>query len=175
VLLVLLLAAVHQLNTARVRELAESNPGFADVLESQQIATETTLATGAVIYLLGVLAIGLVHSGRVMGALFAINRRLRRLGEGDVSSDLKLRRGDFFQDVAVACNGAVAELRRQATDDLADLNDLISALDRSPQAGPLRDGLRETLSELRDRKRRLLGIADDGAKAHLRLVEQGRG
>jgi methyl-accepting chemotaxis protein len=176
VLLVFLLAAVHQVNTVRVRELAEANPGFADVLDSQQIAMESTLAMGAVFYLFGVLTVGLVHSGRLMGSLFAIHRRLRRVSEGDVSTPFKLRRGDYFQDVTEAFNAATAELRRQAGEDLADVDDLISILDRSPNAGPLRDGLRETLVEVRERKRRLLGLPhEDVGRARLRLVEPGRG
>jgi len=174
VLLIFLLAAVHQINTVRVRELAEANPGFSDVLDSQQIAMEATLAIGAVFYLFGVLAVGLVHSGRLMGALFAIHRRIRRLGEGDVTTPLKLRRGDYFQDVTEAFNSATAELRRRAGEDLADVDDLISVLERSPHAGPLRDGLRETLVEVRERKRRLLGVQEDAGRSRLRLVEPGR-
>jgi len=173
VLLVLLLSAVHQINLVRVHELSETNPGFADVLEAQQIAMETTLAIGAVFYVFGLLAIGLVHSGRLMGALFAIERRLRRIGEGDVTTALRLRRGDYFQDITESFNAATAELRRQAGQDLADVDDLLSALDRSPNAGPLRDGLRATLAEMRDRKRQLLRIADDHSRSRLRLVEPG--
>jgi len=106
-------------------------------------------------------------------ALFAIERRLRRIGEGDVTTALRLRRGDYFQDITESFNAATAELRRQAGQDLADVDDLLSALDRSPNAGPLRDGLRATLAEMRDRKRQLLRIADDHSRSRLRLVEPG--
>jgi len=174
VLLVFLLAAVHQINTVRVRELAEANPGFSDVLDSQQVAMETTLALGAVFYLFGILTVGLIHSGRLMGSLFAIHRRLRRLSEGDVTTPFKLRRGDYFQDVTEAFNAATAELRRQAGEDLADVDDLISVLDRSPHAGPLREGLRETLAEVGERKRRLLCLQEEAGRSRLRLVEPGR-
>src|SRR5262249_4044532 len=154
VLLVLLLAGMHQLNLVRVHELAEANPGFSDVLEAQQVAMETSLAIGGVFYVFGVLAIGVIHSGRLMGALFAIHRRSRRLGEGDVVPPLRLRRGDYFQDVAEAFNRTTAELKRQAEEDLADVEDLLSILDRSPYAGALRDGLRQSITDLRDRKRK---------------------
>jgi len=174
ILLVILLAVVHRINDSRVRVLSQTNPGFSDVLDAQQIDMETTLAAGAVVYLFGLLAIGLIHSGRTMGALFAIHRSLRRLEEGDVTTVLKLRRGDYFQDVAAAFNRANGEVRRQAEEDLADVDDLLSILDRSPHAGPLRDGLRETLLEVRDRKRKLLGKAQAEVGGHLRLVETAR-
>ena len=174
VLLVLLLAFVHRMNAAQVRDLTESNPAFGDVLEAQASGMETTLAMGAIVYLFGVLAVGLVHSRRLMGALFAMNRRLRRFVDGDLAADFRLRRGDYFHDVADSINSLASELRRQAMEDLADVDDLISVLDRSPQAGPLRDGLRGTLAGIRNRKRRLGDLPEQEPPARPRLVEAAR-
>jgi len=158
-LLVAFLAAVHQINRTRTAELEQANPAFSEALESHATDMETTIAAGAVIYLFGVLLVGLIHSRRLMGALFAMRRRIRRLAEGDLATRFRLRRSDYFHDVAESINEAAAAFQRDASADLADLNDLISILDRSPHAGPLRDGLRGTLEEMRARKRQLLGAA----------------
>lgn len=162
-LLVAYLAVVHQINLAKTAELAQANPAFREAIEAQAAGLETTLAAGAVLYLFGVLVVGLVHSRRLMGALFAMHRRIRRLAEGDLATRFRLRRGDYFHDVAESINEAAAEFHRQAAADLADLTDLIAILDRSPHAGPLRDGLRESLEEMRARKSRLLKLGGEPA------------
>lgn len=163
VMLVLLLAAVHQLNDATTRDLAVSSPGARDLLETQALVMETTLATGAIFYLFGLLAIGLIHSRRLMGALFAMHRRIRRIAEGDLVAPMRLRRNDYFHDVADSINDVVTGLRIQAQEDLADVSDLLAVLERSPYAGPLRDGLMEGLEQIRARKRELLGVDESPA------------
>lgn len=160
VLLVLLLAAVHQINARETGSLMTANPAFADALEAQSLSMETTFATGAIFYLFGLLAVGLIHSRRLMGALFALHRRIRQLGEGDLSPGFRLRRGDYFHDVAESLNETVACCQSRAREDLADVDDMISILERSPHAGPLRDGLICALEEMRDRKRDLLGMRE---------------
>jgi len=156
VLLVVYLAVIHQITMARAAELAQANPAFREAIDAQAAGQEATLAIGAVFYLLGVLVVGLVHSRRLMGALFAMHRRIRKLAEGDLATRFRLRRGDYFHDVAESINEAAAEFHRQAASDVADLTDIIAILDRSPHAGPLRDGLRESLDEMRARKLRLM-------------------
>ena len=91
------------------------------------------------------------------------------IGAGDPSRVLYLVVGAMlwsflsvlFHDVAESLNEAVSHFRNQARDDLADVEDLIAILDRSPYAGPLRDGLRETLVGMRRRKLTLLGRAEE--------------
>ncbi|HXI03047.1 MAG TPA: hypothetical protein VNI57_07700 [Candidatus Saccharimonadales bacterium] len=161
VMLVLLLAAVHGLNEGAAQQLAATNPALQEVLASQSKGMDATLATGAIFYLLGILGVGLVHSRRLMGALFAIHRRVRMLGEGDLVTPFRLRRGDYFHDVADSIRETISTLRMQAREDLADVQDLMSILDRSPYAGPLREGLRGTLEQMALRKRSLLGIQDE--------------
>ncbi len=163
-MLLALLSVVHRWNEAATRELAEANPGFQAVLESHSSALESTLALGAVFYIFGLLAVGLVHSRRMMGALFSMHRRIRKVAEGDLISRLRLRRGDYFHDVADSINDAISTLRMQAHEDLADVTDLLAILDKSPYAGPLREGLRETLETIRERKRALLGVVEDPAR-----------
>jgi methyl-accepting chemotaxis protein len=158
VLLVVLVSAVHQIATAKTRELVALNPDSADLLAAQSGFLESTVASAAILYLFGVLAVGLIHSRRLMGALFAMNRRIRRLAQGDLASTLRLRRNDYFHDVADGINDAAGVFKRQAEEDLADVNDIISLLDRSPQAVTLQERVRESLTVLRDRKRRLLGM-----------------
>jgi methyl-accepting chemotaxis protein len=160
VMLVLLLAAVNQLNDATTRDLARTNPGATELLEAQSLVMQTTLATGAIFYLFGVLAVGLIHSRRLMGALFAMHRRIRGIAEGDLAAPMRLRRNDYFHDVADSINDVVSGLRMQAQEDLADVNDLLAVIERSPYAGPLRDGMRESLEQIRDRKRLLLGLEE---------------
>jgi methyl-accepting chemotaxis protein len=157
VLLVLLVAFVHHVAAVGTRDLSLRHPAGRDVLQDQAVFIETALAAGAVVCMFGVLAVGLVHSRRLIGALFAMHRRIVRLAEGDLDSPMRLRRGDYFHDVAEAINDAAASFRAQAREDLADADDLISILDRSPHAGPLREGIRDTLVRLRERKRTLLG------------------
>lgn len=163
-MLIALLAVVHNWNEAATKELSEANPGIQAVLETQASELETTLALGATFYIFGLLTVGLVHSRRMMGALFAMHRRIRRLAEGDMVSRLRLRRGDYFHDVADSINDAVSALRMQAHEDLADVTDLIAILDKSPYAGPLREGLRETLETIRQRKVAILGIPEEASR-----------
>jgi hypothetical protein len=174
ILLVVLLTGLHHLTEARTRELAAANPGYADVLAAQSAQTEAALATGAIVYLFGILAIGLMHSRRMMGALFAIHRRILRLADGDLTTVLRLRRGDYFHDVAEAINTATLSARHEAEVDLADTDDLISILDHSPAAVGLRDGLRQTLVEIRARKRRLLDLEETPELRRLQVIEGGK-
>jgi methyl-accepting chemotaxis protein len=172
VLLVLLLATVHQINATRTSELMQANPAFSEALEAQALGIETTVAIGAVFYLFGLLIVGLVHSRLLMGALFAMHRRIRALAEGDLSGGFRLRRGDYFHDVAESINEAASAFRNQAREDLADVDDLIAVLDRSPYAGPLRDGLHETLEGVRSRKLVLLGrVQERAGKGAGKVVE----
>lgn len=174
VLLVLLVSAVHQLASVRTRDLVLAQPEYRSVLEEQAAFIEQSLALGAIVYLFGIMAVGIVHSRRVMGALFAMNRRIRRLAAGDLTSTLRLRRGDYFHDVADGINEATEAFRRAAAEDLADVDDLVHLLDRSPHAGPLSDRLRESLLAIKERKAQLLDLPLEQGGPILETAGSGR-
>jgi methyl-accepting chemotaxis protein len=61
---------------------------------------------------------GLRFSHRVVGPIFAFNRHLNWVKEGNYSRDLKLREGDEFVNLAITFNAMQSSLRRRAREDL---------------------------------------------------------
>jgi hypothetical protein len=174
VLLVILVAAVHHLASIRTHDLASTHPEHRSVLEDQARFIEQSLALGAIVYLFGIMGIGIIHSRRVMGALFAMDRRIRRLASGDLTSTLTLRRGDYFHDVADGINEASEALRRAASEDLADIDDLVHLIDRSPHGGPLSGRVRESLLAIKDRKAHMLDLPVERGLPALETAGSGR-
>lgn len=62
------------------------------------------LVGGSAVFLVGVLAIGILESHRTAGAAYAIRRAIDQLRHGETGARVRLRRGDHLQDLARAVN-----------------------------------------------------------------------
>jgi len=62
------------------------------------------LLLGSVVFLGGVVVVGLLESHRTAGAALAIRRAVDRLREGQSQARVRLRRGDHLQDLARSIN-----------------------------------------------------------------------
>ncbi|MDD3448479.1 MAG: methyl-accepting chemotaxis protein [Gammaproteobacteria bacterium] len=88
------------------------------------------------------------ESHRLAGPMFAINRRLERLGDGDLHSRLSLRQGDHFHEIAEALNSSVGMLR-QRIETIASLVDILNHhTDPDGEAGRALARLRVELEHL---------------------------
>lgn len=81
----------------------------------------TTLVVGGMVGLLTLLV-----SHRIAGPMFRFESDLKRMGEGDLSHRVRIRKGDQFQDLATALNSLAQGLNteiRQLSDGLSELED----------------------------------------------------
>lgn len=70
------------------------------------------LLVGSGVFLLGVLAVGVMESHRTAGAAFAIRRTVDQLRLGDRGARVRLRRGDHLQELARAVNELAESLEK---------------------------------------------------------------
>ena len=77
-------------------------------------------------------------SFRIAGPVYAVERTLRWIGEGDLTVILRLREGDFFQEAAQTLNSTNTILR----DRIAHLQELAARVDsQSPEYNQLVEAL----------------------------------
>ncbi|ADH85452.1 methyl-accepting chemotaxis protein [Desulfurivibrio alkaliphilus] len=69
------------------------------------------MATGGAISLLGGALLALFLPQKIAGPLYRIERELERVRQGDLTVQIKLRRGDPLPEIAAGLNGTLAELR----------------------------------------------------------------
>jgi methyl-accepting chemotaxis protein len=85
------------------------------------------LLAGNLVAALGVLILGLFYTHRVAGPIYQIQKRLGRLGEGDLDVTFAVRKGDHFHSLTRSLNDATGVLRdrivraRAAASKLQDL------------------------------------------------------
>lgn len=73
------------------------------------------LLLGSVVFVAGVIAIGVLESHRTAGAAYAIRRSIDQLQEGRTGVRVRLRRGDHLQDLAKALNRLAESLDAERT------------------------------------------------------------
>lgn len=106
------------------------------------------LAAIEVVLLLTVFYFSARESHRLAGPMFAINRRLERLGRGDLHSRLKLRQGDHFHEIAETLNSSVGMLRQRFETIVALVDTLNQHTDPDSEAGQTLARLRAELEHL---------------------------
>ncbi|RCX23903.1 methyl-accepting chemotaxis protein [Thioalbus denitrificans] len=106
------------------------------------------LAAIEVILLLTVFYFSARESHRLAGPMFAISRRLERLGSGDLYSRLKLRQGDHFHEIAETLNDNVGMLRQRVETIEALVATLDHHADPDSEAGQTLARLRGELEHL---------------------------
>jgi methyl-accepting chemotaxis protein len=104
-------------------------------------APSPTLTPGFVILLIFILVLvivtvmyGLRFSHRVVGPIFAFNRHMNWIREGNFTRDLKLREGDEFEHLAETFNAMQSSLRRRTRDDLEALMRIQKMIDELADA-----------------------------------------
>ncbi|MCB1152577.1 MAG: hypothetical protein H6684_05490 [Deltaproteobacteria bacterium] len=71
---------------------------------------------------------GIRFSHRIVGPIYAFNRNMNWVKEGNYTRDLKLRDGDEFQNLAITFNAMQSALRRRTRDDLDTVERVQSTL-----------------------------------------------
>jgi methyl-accepting chemotaxis protein len=106
------------------------------------------LAALEVVLLLTVFYFSARESHRLAGPMFAFNRRLERLGAGDLHSRLRLRQGDHFHEIAEILNSNVGMLRQRIETIAALVDTLDHHTDPDSEAGQILARLRVELEHL---------------------------
>jgi hypothetical protein len=73
------------------------------------------LLLGSGVFVVGVIAIGVLESHRTAGAAYAIRRSIEQIREGRTGVRVRLRRGDHLQDLAAALNLLAESLDAERT------------------------------------------------------------
>ncbi len=81
-----------------------SNHVFFQFLNEQHATKNTYYAIAALVSLTFLSIWGLLLSHRVAGPLYRLRKHLHSVAQGDTLSDVRFRKGDFFQEVADAYN-----------------------------------------------------------------------
>ena len=74
------------------------------VLAGQDRASLVLLLLGSVVFLGGVIIVGVLESHRTAGAAYAIRRAVDAIRDGRPDIRIRLRRGDHLQDLATSVN-----------------------------------------------------------------------
>lgn len=131
-LLLVLLDASLMLAGAQRREAAlQVAPELGELLRAQDRVEVALLAAISIVFLIGVLVVGLLETHRTAGAAYALARALDRLAEGRLSARVRLRKGDNLQAIADAFNRAASRLEANARAE-ADELDRIASLPGAP-------------------------------------------
>lgn len=71
------------------------------------------IAAGSAVSFLGTLIVVIFLPQRIAGPLYRIEKRLEELKEGDLRSEIKLRRNDILQDMAATLNDCTGSLQKK--------------------------------------------------------------
>ena len=71
------------------------------------------IAAGSAVSFLGTLLVVIFLPQRIAGPLYRIEKRLEALQEGDLRSQIKLRRNDILQDMAATVNNCTGSLQKK--------------------------------------------------------------
>lgn len=82
-----------------------------------------------VLFVVFIVWYGVRFSHRVVGPIYAFNRHLNWMREGNYTRDLKLRDKDEFQNLASVFNNMQATLRQRTRDDITIMQYVEGALD----------------------------------------------
>jgi methyl-accepting chemotaxis protein len=101
------------------------------------------LAAIEISMVVGVWYVSLRTSHKIVGPLYVISREVAKLGRGDFSANIVLRRKDMFQELAAEMNSSFAQLRQK----MESLNDIARQLETSDGQGENVQGLLKKLQK----------------------------
>jgi methyl-accepting chemotaxis protein len=138
---------VSEVSRMNVREFAPDSPelmaefnnevlahdkAFVDrqamLLQQQQMMLKS-LVGGLALMVVAIGLLGIYFTHKVAGPVFKMKKLLKRVGEGHLQFDAKLRKGDELVDFFDAFTQMVSGLREMETSQLADVDAAIHALD----------------------------------------------
>jgi methyl-accepting chemotaxis protein len=125
--------AVLHISVVRSEDLSQLSQGE---LHSIQSAMRTALLWLFVLLALSLSVVGVVLFHRVIGPLYAVEKVLRMIADGDLTVYMPLRRGDELREVADAVEQMVGGIRRRVLRDKEHVLAAQTALRRVAEANP---------------------------------------
>jgi hypothetical protein len=137
-------------------EVVAHDKAFADrqtmLLQQQQLMMKS-LVGGLALMVVAIGLLGIYFTHKVAGPVFKMKKLLKRVGEGHLLFDAKLRKGDELVDFFDAFTQMVSGLRDMETHQLADVEAAIQALnkgaaeDAASALGRVRDSMKVALTK----------------------------
>ncbi len=115
------------IDKAEFTNAARSNSGIIMLILSKQWLAMV------IVYCLNIVAIYALivyHSHRIAGPVYRFANALRRVGEGDLTQQIKLRKYDFLKDLGIEIN-RVAHTQKDTVDELRRINRALNNLNQS--------------------------------------------
>lgn len=125
--------AVMHLSIIRSEDLSQLSQGE---LESVQSAMRVTLLWLTALLMVTLSLAGVVLFHRIIGPLYAVEKVLRMIADGDLTVYMPLRRGDELREVADAVEQMVGGIRRRLLHDKEHVLAVQNALRRAGDANP---------------------------------------
>lgn len=110
-------------------------PELREMIEAQDRVQIGLVATGSLVFLVGVFLVSILETHRTAGAAFKISRSLDRLREGRLDTRLRLRRGDNLQELAASVNAMAGAMQERAWQDVELIENLASRLELASHDG----------------------------------------
>lgn len=92
------------------------------IVQQKDLLTKLLIYLVANMFLVGLF--GLFFSHRLTGPIYRLEKFIKRIAEGDLSGNVKLRKSDQFQSFATSVNTMVDCLRQKRSDELEMLKSL---------------------------------------------------
>ena len=130
-------------------------PELRSMIEAQDRVQIGLVATGSLVFLVGVFLVSILETHRTAGAAFKIGRALDRLREGRVDTRLRLRRGDNLQDLAASVNAMAAAMQERAWQEVEWLESVAARLEQATADPASAEAARELRTHVAGRRERL--------------------
>lgn len=156
-LLLLLILNLSLVFTTRegTRNAAAIAPELRSMIEAQDRVQIGLVATGSLVFLVGVFLVSILETHRTAGAAFKIGRALDRLREGHLETRLRLRRGDNLQQVASAVNSMAGAMQERAWQDVEWMEGVAAKLEHAAADPAAVEAARELRSRAVSRRGQL--------------------
>jgi methyl-accepting chemotaxis protein len=119
-------------------------PELRDLIEAQDRIQIGLVATGSLVFLVGVFLVSILETHRTAGAAFKIGRSLDRLREGRLDTRLRLRRGDNLQELAASVNAMAGAMQERAWQEIELIENVAARLEQTAgDAGVAAEAARE--------------------------------
>jgi methyl-accepting chemotaxis protein len=138
------------------KEVLAHDAAFADtqeLLRNRQRTMIKVLVGGLALMVVAIGLLGIYFTHKVAGPVFKMKKLLKRVGEGHLQFDGRLRKGDELVDFFDSFTQMVSGLREMEANQLAEVESAIQALDRggaqeaASALGRLRDSMKGALAK----------------------------
>ena len=103
------------------------------------------IAAGSVVSLLSGMLLAVFLPQKIAGPIYRIEKELERLGQGDLTVEIRLRPKDPFQDLVGGINQSIASLRSR----VRIIQDICNELEKAEEGGALSDQKKLACYELK--------------------------